>query len=70
MNARELSAVVEASFLELYSSIDCTVKVLRAVYGGESRSFPDSTRKFFHNYEKVLGSYPDKLKEAFRGAYW
>jgi len=70
LNAQELSAVVEATFLELYSSLDCTVKVLRAVYGDGSRSFPDSTRKLFYNYERVTGSFPDNLKKVFRGADW
>jgi hypothetical protein len=45
LNSHELSAVIEASILELDSSLDCTVKVLRAVYGGSSRSFPESTRR-------------------------
>lgn len=70
LNSHELSAVIEASILELYSSLDCTVKVLRAVYGSGSRSFPESTRRLFQNIEKVAGSFPDELKEAFRKADW
>jgi hypothetical protein len=70
LNSQELSAVIEASILELYSSLDCTVKVLHAVYGHGSRSFPKSTRKLFHNYDKVTGSFPEELKEVFRTADW
>jgi hypothetical protein len=70
LNSHELSAVIEAAILELYSSLDCTVKVLHAVYGRGSRSFPGSTRRLFQNFEKVTGSFPDELKEAFRKADW
>jgi hypothetical protein len=70
LNSYELSAVIEASILELYSSVDCTVKVLRAVYGNGSRSFPESTRRLFNTFEKVTGSFPDKVKEVFREADW
>lgn len=70
LNSHELSAVIEASILELYSSLDCTAKVLRAVCGPGAGSFPKSTRKLFCNYEKVTGSFPDELKEIFRTADW
>jgi len=70
LNSHELSAVIEAAILELYSSLDCTVKVLHAVYGHGSRSFPESTRRLFQSIEKVAGSFPDELKEAFGKADW
>ncbi len=70
LNTKELSAVIEASIIELYSSLDCAVSVLRAVYGGSSRSFPASTRRMFRNYDRVTGSFPDTLKGAFRSADW
>ncbi|MET4232660.1 hypothetical protein ACVWXN_007352 [Bradyrhizobium sp. i1.4.4] len=69
-NSRELSTVIEAAVLELYSSVDCTVKVLHAVYGKSSRSFPGSTRKLFHNIDKVTGDFPAELKDAIRTARW
>jgi hypothetical protein len=69
-NSHELATVIEASILELYSSLDCTAKVLHAVYGHGSRAFPKSTRKLFCNYDKVTGSFPDELKEVFRTADW
>jgi hypothetical protein len=70
LNSHEVSAVVEASILELYSSLDCTIQVLRAIYEPDSRSFPKSTRRLFRNFENVTGSFPETLKEAFRAADW
>jgi hypothetical protein len=70
VNSTELSAIVEAAVLELYSSVDCTVKVLHAVYGASSRSFAKSTRGFFQNLEKISGSFPEELKLVARGADW
>lgn len=70
LNSHELSAVIEASVLELYSAVDCTIKVLRAVYGAGSRSFPGSTRKLFQNIDKVTGSFPEEVKDAIRAAHW
>ena len=69
-NAREVAAVIEAAILELYSSIDCTVKVLEAVYKKESRGFKKSTRRFFQNIESVSGSFPSDLKTTIAGASW
>lgn len=70
LNSHELSAVIEGSVLELYSSVDCTVKVLRAAYGAGSRSLPNSTRKLFQNIDKVTGTFPEEIKDAFRAAHW
>lgn len=70
INAKEIVAVIEASILEMYSTVDCTVKVLRAVYGPGSRGFKDSTRKFFQSYSKIEGSFPESLKKVVAGAVW
>jgi hypothetical protein len=56
-NAREMSSMFEAAVTELYSSLDCAVKVIRAIYAKSSRRFPDSTRKLFANFEKVTGTF-------------
>ncbi len=69
-NARELATVVEAAILELYSCIDCTVKVLRAIYGRGTRGFKDSTRGLFQNIDKMSGSFPPELKPIIAGAQW
>lgn len=68
-NAQEVAAVIEAAILELYSSIDCTVKVLAAVYKKDSRGFKKSTRRLFQNIESVTGFPPD-LRAAIAGASW
>ncbi|GAA3075625.1 hypothetical protein GCM10010520_23400 [Rhizobium viscosum] len=69
-NGAELATVIEASFLELYSSIDCTVKVLRAIYSPGTRGFKDSTRGLFQDPDKLTGSFPDHFKQHIREATW
>jgi hypothetical protein len=69
-HSRELAAVVEASIVELYSCIDCTTKVLRAIYGKRSRGFTDSTRGLFKRVDTIGGDFPDALKDVIRGANW
>lgn len=69
-NSAELATVLEAAFLELYSSIDCTAKVLRAVYGPTTRGFKESTSGMFKNADRFEGSFPPELKEAIRDATW
>lgn len=69
-NARELATVIEAAILELYSSVDCTVKVLRAIYRHGTRGFKDSTRSLFQNISKMSGSFPEALKPLIEAAPW
>jgi len=69
-NARELATVLEAAILELYSSVDCTVKVLRAIYGHSTRGFRDSTRGLFQNISKMSGSFPEALRPSIETAPW
>jgi len=70
-NGAEIATVLEASILELYSCLDCMVKVLRAIYGKTSRGFKaDSTRAVLQAPNKITGSFPDVLKTAIVGAGW
>lgn len=69
-NANEITTVVEAAILELYSSVDCTAKVLRAIYGAETNGFKNSTRGIFQNIRKMSGSFPEELKEVIENASW
>jgi hypothetical protein len=69
-NAAQLATVIEAAILELYSCIDCLVKVLRGVYGPGTRGFKDSTRGFFQGVEKLSGSFPIELKLVVAEAHW
>ena len=71
-NSRELSAVIESIFIELYSSIDCTCKVIKAIYG-YVRGLPDSTRKMFdkmQSNEISFEKFPNELKKIFQEALW
>src|SRR5690242_3339731 len=49
LNSKELSAVIEGVILELYSSIDCTRKVISEIYGKYPGIPKVSTRKLFQN---------------------
>lgn len=69
-NAAELVTVIEAAILELYSSIDCTAKVLRAIYEPTTRGFKASTRSLFQNPYKLDGSFPTALKDLIAHAGW
>jgi len=71
-NSAQLSAVVEVVFTELYSSVDCTRKVIAAVYK-KCRGLPtDSTRRMFERVRAGgLGAdFPDALKTALANARW
>ena len=68
-NGEEISTVIEAAILELYSTVDCTVKVLRAIYG-KSRGFKESTRKFFQSVNEIGGDFPEAIRQAVMAADW
>lgn len=71
LNSNELSAVVEAAILELYSSLDCAAKVVIAIYNKRSvRGLKDSSRGLFHNTDKITGPFPEVIKTALREAVW
>jgi hypothetical protein len=69
-NSRELGIVIEAAIVELYSCVDCTAKVLHAIYGPTSRGFKDSTRFLFKNFDDISGAFPDAIKDVLRGVTW
>jgi len=69
-NSQELATVIEAAILEAYSSVDCTAKVLHAIYGKKSSGFKESTRSLFTNFDKIKGEFPDAIKDIFRGVDW
>lgn len=68
-HSKNLSACVEAAVLELYSSVDCTAKVLRSIYGPTTRGFKDSTRSLFKACEKIKG-LPEEIVVEIRNADW
>lgn len=71
INAKELSAVFEEVFTELYSSIDCTRKIIVSIYK-KTRGLPDSTRKLFRKVQcNLLGNdFPHELKQAILNSVW
>jgi hypothetical protein len=69
-HAKELAAVVEGVFTELYSAVDCARKILSARY--PVRGMPDSTRKAFARarsgtFDRLL---PPALLSALKEADW
>eukprot|EP01013_Petalomonas_cantuscygni_P037937 TRINITY_DN68884_c0_g1_i1.p1 TRINITY_DN68884_c0_g1~~TRINITY_DN68884_c0_g1_i1.p1 ORF type:complete len:303 (+),score=17.10 TRINITY_DN68884_c0_g1_i1:200-1108(+) len=68
-HAKKLAAVVESFVTELYSTIDCTAQVLRAVLGPTTRGFKSSTSYFFTKYDKIFG-LPQPIADATAAAAW
>ena len=70
-NAKEFSAVLEEVFTELYSTIDCTRKVIIAIYP-RTRGLQNSTRKLFKKVRcNLLGlDFPTELKQAIAESDW
>lgn len=70
IQGREAAQNIEAAISELYSCVDCTAKMIRAIYGKGSRGFKDSTSFLFTTPGKITGALPDHLKDLFAGAVW
>lgn len=68
---KELSALVESVLLDLYSSVDCTRKVVTFIYRND-RGVKQSTRKFFLAAAegKVADTVPLEIRNAFATAHW
>lgn len=69
-NSKELGTVLEATILELYSTIDCTAKVIRAVHGKTTPKFKASTRSLFQDIGRLEGTLPSAIKHAISSATW
>lgn len=69
--SRDYTAVVEALITSLYSSVDCTRRVLRAVFP-KAQGLPDSTRKLFGNAfnGKLDPLLPEAICNALASATW
>lgn len=68
---KELSALVESILLDLYSSIDCTRKVVTFIYR-KHRGVKQSTRKLFQaaTAGTVAETVPEGIRQAFANADW
>lgn len=69
-NAIELAMVLEAGFLELYSTLDCTVKTLFAVYHPDAKSKLKSTRGFFAGGDRVWAKMPPEIVTLMEQTGW
>lgn len=67
--SKELSALIESVILELYSSLDCTRKIISEIYKTH-QGIPDSTHKLFNSmFEgKVTETVPLEIRDTFRAA--
>jgi hypothetical protein len=72
VNSYELSAVIESIFTELYSSVDCTRKILSAIYSNNRGLPTGSTRKLFQKIRQDRNSVdlPEVLINAIESADW
>ncbi len=68
---KQYTAIAESTLTALYSSIDCTRVVLKAIYP-KARGLPDSTRKLFANAKagKLDTAIPLSIREALSHAEW
>ncbi len=68
---KELSALIESILLDLYSSVDCTRKIVTFIYKSH-RGVKQSTRKFFQAVKegKVEETVPVQIRDAFASAHW
>jgi hypothetical protein len=67
--SKELSALIESVILELYSSLDCTRKIISEIYKTH-RGVRDSTHKLFNNMFEgtVAETVPLEIRDTFQSA--
>lgn len=71
IRGKELSAIIETIFLDLYSSIDCTRQVINFIFKNYT-GVPKSTRKLFENAlkDKIDKRVPESIRMALKNATW
>lgn len=70
IHSKEIAAVIESAILELYSSVDCTASVLRAIYGEQSKGSKEPTSSLFRDTSKISRALPESLKSVIQGSSW
>lgn len=71
LHGKEVSAVIEAIILELYSSVDCMAEIVYAIYRHKHvRHLRQSTSGLYRDFEKLGENFPDELRAAFRMTTW
>lgn len=70
--SQEYTAIIEGIMLELYSTIDCTVKIIYEIHRNKCRGLKDSTQKTFAGISKneIGDDFPHELRRAFEEATW
>jgi hypothetical protein len=68
VRSKELAAIIDTLFCELYSVVDCTRSVLGAIYGKCQNVPTKSTSKLFKNAgeEKIDDKVPSGVKDALK----
>lgn len=71
VNTSQFQAVADSIISALYATLDCTTKVLNAVFP-KAQGLPDSTRKLFKNAKigKLDQSIPPIIRDAYSQADW
>ena len=73
VSSKEIAAVIEAAIQELHSSVDCTEKVLCAIYGNKSN---EPIRYLFSEIQKTSEEcrreikLPSEITQVIRNASW
>jgi nucleoid DNA-binding protein len=72
IRSKELAAIVDALFSELYSAVDCTRQVIAAIYGKYKGVTAKSTSKLFKNASegKLDEKVPKEIRVALAEANW
>ncbi len=67
IHSKELAAIIDTLFCELYSSVDCTRTVIGAIYGKYRNVPTKSTSKMFKNAaeQKMDERVPQEIRKAF-----
>jgi hypothetical protein len=71
LNAKSITAVIEATILELYSCVDCVAEVIFAIYRHKHvRHLKQSTSGMYRNFESFGKNFPDEIRAALRLTTW
>jgi uncharacterized protein YaaR (DUF327 family) len=72
IRSKELSSVIESAFIELYSSLNCMMKVLKGIYSNHNGIPSVSTRKLFKNAHdnKIDSNVPLVITDSLKNAKW
>ena len=67
-NGQKLRTLIEVAIKELYSALECTIKVIHAIYGNKVRGFQQSVSRFVKR-PKIQESLPPELRLPEGGSW-